>query len=64
MANKRFLKNPTSISFVAPVELLAHLRQWAKDDRRSVSNLLRYLIVQEAERRRLAAEAEDPPASP
>lgn len=48
------MPEPTTISFVADTDLKAILEQWAKDDDRSVSSVIRFCIDQERKRRETA----------
>lgn len=45
------MSNPQTISFVATSELKQMLEQWAKAEDRTVSAVLRRLLIQEAQRR-------------
>lgn len=55
-------KEPVTISFVATIDLKALLQQWAAAEDRSVSYVMRQILVQEAQRRQTQPQAGNRPA--
>lgn len=49
-----------TVSFVAPPDLIAALRQWAADDDRSVSATLRRILAEEDARRQARQVRQQP----
>ena len=50
----------TTICFIGTVEQKALLEQWAKEDDRSVSYIMRQIVNREAQRRKTQSEGQKP----
>ena len=57
------MSEPITISFVGTTDLKALLEQWAAQDDRSVSYVMRQILAQEAQRRK-AQRPQPEPATP
>lgn len=55
------MSEPITMSFVGTAEQKALLEQWAKEDDRSVSYVMRQILKREAQRREQAQLAEQKP---
>ncbi|MCL4300561.1 MAG: hypothetical protein KJ077_32795 [Anaerolineae bacterium] len=52
------MSEPTTISFVGTTELKAMLEQWAREDDRSISYVMRQILIREAQRRMQAQRSD------